>query len=752
MRLKNITAYSDEISRFPGESLEIKVSSVEAGQKYDARLIRIIHGDTNPNGPGYKEEYHPSHIEGSYTAKHQPIRHGSYATIPGSTRLGGLQSFTVQAQVMPTLPGKGEQALVSFWNPGSQSGFVLSLNEDSKLRLTLGDGRGGTWSLDGAGQLLSPEWYSVSATFDAQSKQVTLSHRAHQQYALTDNGDKQTATAPVTPAFDADMALLFGAKPLSTSDARFVGQHFNGKIDRPRLSGRVLSETEIVGLEAPKPSLRGHRDLLGIWDFSIGIETQEVTDIGAYQLHGTLVNMPVRAVRGANWDGCEMNWRHAPEQYGAIHFHEDSLYDSEWETDFTLTVPEGLRSGLYAVHLTCENDEEYVPFVVKARPNETKNKLVYLCPTASYLAYANEHMPTNAVLAELLTDQLAVLYPEDVFLNEHREYGASCYDVYNDGAGVCYTSRLRPILNMRPKYASWLGGTGSSLWQFNADTHVTDWLETKGHDHDIISDEDLHDQGLESLAPYTVLITSSHSEYWSKEMWDAVDAFKKRGGRVISMGGNTWYWRVAYHKSAPGIMEVRRAEDGTRGWAAQPGEYYHSFTGEYGGLWRRQGKAPQAMCGTGFIAQGFDISAPYSRDEGSFNDRAAFIFEGIGKDEVIGDFGLIGGGAAGLEVDVTDRQLGTPPNTLVLASSGNHTDIYQLVAEEILINYPSTGGTQCPRIKAELAFFETAEGGAVFSSSSIAWAGSLSHNNYENNVSKIMDNVVTRFLDDTPFA
>ena len=35
-------------------------------------------------------------------------------------------------------------------------------------------------------------------------------------------------------------------------------------------------------------------------------------------------------------------------------------------------------------------------------------------------------------------------------------------------------------------------------------------------------------------------------------------------------------------------MEVRRNEDGTRAWAAEPGEYYHSFTGEYGGLWRRR--------------------------------------------------------------------------------------------------------------------------------------------------------------------
>ena len=46
---------------------------------------------------------------------------------------------------------------------------------------------------------------------------------------------------------------------------------------------------------------------------------------------------------------------------------------------------------------------------------------------------------------------------------------------------------------------------------------------------------------------------------------------------------------------------------------------------------------------------------------------------------------------------------------------------------------------------------QTPDGGAVFSSSSISWAGSLSHNGYDNNVSKITENVLKRFLDPTPF-
>ena len=34
---------------------------------------------------------------------------------------------------------------------------------------------------------------------------------------------------------------------------------------------------------------------------------------------------------GWNWDGSEMNWKRKPEHYGAIHFHDDDLYDCKLE-------------------------------------------------------------------------------------------------------------------------------------------------------------------------------------------------------------------------------------------------------------------------------------------------------------------------------------------------------------------------------------------------------------------------------------
>jgi N,N-dimethylformamidase len=216
------------------------------------------------------------------------------------------------------------------------------------------------------------------------------------------------------------------------------------------------------------------------------------------------------------------------------------------------------------------------------------------------------------------------------------------------------------------------------------------------------------------------------------------------------LGGNGWYWRIAFHKTLRGVIEVRRAEDGIRTWAAEPGEYFQSFNGEFGGLWRRVGRAPNVICGVGFIAQGFDVSGYYRRAPDAENPRAAFIFKSV-DEEIIGDFGLIGGGAAGIEMDCITTHLGSPPNMLRLASSDGHSPMMMLVNEEFGVVPPNLGGDLNPRVKADLAFGETPSGGALFCTSSIAWCGSLSHNKYDNNISRITANVLDRFLSEAPF-
>jgi N,N-dimethylformamidase len=146
-------------------------------------------------------------------------------------------------------------------------------------------------------------------------------------------------------------------------------------------------------------------------------------------------------------------------------------------------------------------------------------------------------------------------------------------------------------------------------------------------------------------------------------------------------------------------------------------------------------------------AMGWGPAPGYVRLRDSFDPRAAFIFEGIGPDETIGNFGLVLGGAAGDEIDRFDRALGAPAQTLWLATtSGRHSDHYQLAPWDVQTLLLGHGGTQDPRVRADMTYFETRNGGAVFSVGSINWIGSLMFNGGDNNVSIVTENVLRRFM------
>ena len=193
---------------------------------------------------------------------------------------------------------------------------------------------------------------------------------------------------------------------------------------------------------------------------------------------------------------------------------------------------------------------------------------------------------------------------------------------------------------------------------------------------------------------------------------------------------------------------MRRAEDGTRAWIAEPGEYFHQFTGEYGGMWRRLGRPPNRLVGIGFAAQGFDGGTYYRIDPEARRSRAAWILEGVASDEIIGNYGTQAGGAAGEEIDRYDATLGSPGHAVVLASSEQHRPGMLRVKEELHMTvHPGDD----PRVRADMTFFETPSGGAVFSTGSISYAGALSHDGYDNDIARLTGNVLKRFIDPTPF-
>ena len=720
--MPRVIGYADPLSVAPGEPIRFMVGTLDGPRRYRAEVVRLVCGDTGPGGPGLKTVRLPTSIEGEHDGTPQPIDAGSYAIVEHPGAFGALGRFTLQAFIQPTLvpvrPSPRRQVVMGTWAEDRGSGFALMLDETGALAFLIGAAPVSTGT-----PLTARRWYHVAASVDLAVGTVTL-----RQTPLADHAPSLEQPVAITTAIRAAPGpagdFFIGAARKAVEDGRLrTTWHFNGKIDRPSL-------------------LAGEHPI-GLWDFAADVATDRVTDRSPNHLHGRTVNAPKRAVTGHNWDGSEMDWRRAPHQYGAIHFHDDDLYDAGWRPTLTMTVPTDARSGVYALRLEADGGPEFwVVFYMRPPRGGPRARAAFLASTATYLCYSNYRMRMRPGPAELFIGALPIVDTTDLLLMHHPELGASTYDTHSDGSGVCHVSRLRPIVNVRP--------TGR-LWNLFLDLCLLDWLEAHEQRYDVITDDDLHTEGLPLLDGYSVVLTGCHPEYVSREMMEALAAYLGRGGRLMYMGGNGFYWRVSYPRAHPGMIEMRRAEDGTRAWVESVGEYYHGSTGEYGGLWRRQGRAPNTLVGVGFVAQGFDRSSYYRRTAASRNPRARFIFDGV-QDEVLGDFGVAWGGAAGLELDAFNPALGSPPWALVVASSEDHSNAFQLVNEEINVSFAGADGRFSPAVRADMVFYEHPGGGAVFSTGSIAYVGSLAHKGYDNNISRLTLNVLRRFLDPAPFA
>jgi len=528
---------------------------------------------------------------------------------------------------------------------------------------------------------------------------------------------------------------------------------FNGRLADPVLMSVALPVEEVLELAAA-----GRRPLdvlVARWDFARNPSSTLVEDVGPHGLHGHARQMPARAVTDHEWDGSALDYRCSDGRgYGAIHFHEDDLEDADWEADLELEIPAGLESGTYAIELTAGALRELIPFFVLPRREARPAPTAVLMPTFTYQAYANERSILEPEIERYAWVGRVFRDGDDRYVRENPGLGPSLYDQHLDGDHCVYSSRLRPCSTLRPLAIHPLLGAPRDLGE---DLHLLSWLDLEGERYDVVTDEALHAEGAELLTRYRVLVTGAHPEYWSAPMLEAVEAFVGAGGRLMYLGGNGFHWVTGVHPERPHVIEVRRG-GGLGSVAAQrPGEAQLATTGEPGGLWHLRGRAPHRLVGVGAAAEGRGgRAAGYVRLPASFDERAAFVFDGVAADEVIGEFGSVEGGAAGDEVDRLDFSLGTPAHALLLAtSSGRHGEHVRLL-DPFLVDEPAQLGTPAgggnPAVRADMVFFETAAGGAVFSVGSISWRGSLQHDEGRNNVATITRNVLRRFVDPAPFA
>lgn len=699
--------YSDRLSARPGQTLRFKVSS-EASGPFEARLVRIRHADPNPAGPGMKIDDLGHVFQRRCASRVQPLNRGSYVRVQDAPLPLVMRNFTVGARVLPTAPGRGPQCVISSAEPGDPGGWLLGLEpgavvaEFNGQRLRLETALPSGWC---------DLWFSADAAAGwAELSLIPLDPLDGPQCSMTTAMPPGTATrAPES------RDLLIGA----CQSGGEVRQHFNGRIEAPYI--RCDGET------------------FAAWDFGQDIDSLFVRDTGPRLLHGTLVNLPTRAVRSSRWSGREHCWRHAPDQYAAIHFHDDDLHDAGWDDDFSFQVPESLDSGLYAMRLSAGQAVDHLPFFVSAALGRPRARVVFVAPTYTYLAYGNH---ARGRFDPELRGRVASwgAYPHSP--DQHPQVGLSTYNLHADASGVCLASRWRPLLSLRPGVLAFNDAHGSGVRHLCADTHLLDWLAHEGIGVDVVTDDELEAEGAALLAPYALVLTGTHCEYQSTATWDAYAGYLRGGGRLAYLGGNGFYYRVGVSPQVPGVLEVRRAGGGTRGWDMPPGEHFHMLDGELGGLWRSSDRPPHRLVGVGFSAQGPFVGSGYRVRPEARQQPGGWILQGV-ADGLIGDYGLSGGGAAGFELDSTSHADGSPARCTLLARSEGHGRSYG-AAHDMLLWHMLSRDRKPPStlLHAEMIFWPTPAGGWVFATGSITFCGSLSHGGYRNDISALLGNVV----------
>lgn len=709
------------------------ISTSESG--YDAEIVRMIHADESPNSPGLTEQPVAS-IAARHAGRRQQTYPGSFLIVDDPQPFE-LASFTLSAWIAPTVPAAGrEQAIMGCWATPARSGFGLFVDEEGYVNLRLGSG-GTVAGVRAVLPLRAQEWVFVAGTFDAAERMVALEQGSLSPWDRRGLSRVEREVGELRVAMGESFRI--GGAGVTGEAPHRVSLPFDGKIDNPCVFARPLSVAELGRLrDDDAPAAVGGASLVATWDFALNQHSTTILDVGPSALRARAVNMPTRAVTGRKWKGAEVDFRLVPEEYSAIHFHSDDLEDAKWDSDLEWTVPSGLRSGVYAAKISAGDQTDHIPFVVRPGRRGERPEIVVLLPTFTYLAYANERVGDSYQTCTP-PDWVLQYDPLDRYLERHPEFGKSLYDVHDDQSGVCYSSALRPIPNLRPRYRT---RNVNAPRHLAGDLYLIDWLEAKRFAYDVITDGDLDDDGRDLLNKYRTLITGSHPEYVTTRMLESLESWVHDGGRMMYLGGNGFYWVTSVHPERRHVIEVRRGRAGSRPWESQPGEEHHSTTGEPGGLWRYRGKVPNRLTGIAYAAEGGGVSSGYTRTAASYDAEASWIFTGVSQERDIGAFGLVMGGSAGDELDRADSFLGTPDDAIVVASS----DVLPYYCVSLEDNRAFRGGRPVGEARADMVLLRGSNGGAVFSVGSISWCGSLSHNGYDNDVSTVTENVLRGFV------
>jgi N,N-dimethylformamidase len=418
---------------------------------------------------------------------------------------------------------------------------------------------------------------------------------------------------------------------------------------------------------------------LSLWRY--GIRKQLVREIGWFDEHGPRATMQITPDGDYTQTGVAWN------RFG---YANPLLHQYVHAPD---------RSGLYYFHARTKSGTEFsFPWIVATlRPSAP---VAVLASNITWNAYNSFGGRSNYINPDRL--------PPRPTVNSRLELKR-----YTDPDNVAYgTDIYAPLSFDRPEPINHIDATteitdpieGRAACHIApAEWRLLGWLEREHFAYDYYAETQLHDGTLE-LDAYKVLILSTHPEYWTRKMYHAVKSWvNERGGKLMYLGGN-------------GLNCEAELVDGSAIY--HNGDAREMKQGAFESRFHMRVESEAALLGVVFTETGIMTGAPFR----VLNAKHwAFAGTGLNDDELFGQASLhrrCPGGASGHETDKISPN--SPPGVVCLAKGTNVDE----------------GG-------AELAYYATPSGGAVFSAGSIAWPSSIL---VDDCVSQITANVLWRLL------
>ncbi|QDU93325.1 N,N-dimethylformamidase beta subunit family domain-containing protein [Lignipirellula cremea] len=454
---------------------------------------------------------------------------------------------------------------------------------------------------------------------------------------------------------------------------------------------RLLSDG-LLGYAWPKwvrsgesSEFRVHADeayQLSLWRY--GLRKELVRPLGWFDEHGPRATVQITPDGDYTQTGVRWN-----------HFGYASPHHKQY-----VAAPEA--SGLYYFHAETESGRFFsFPWIVA--PSRPQAKIAVLASNISWNAYNNFGGRSNYIHP----DQL----PPTPTLNARQElkrYTDAQFSQYacRDYAPLSF-ERPEPICHIPQQTQATDPIAGRAACHLApAEWRLLAWLEREKFAYDYYAETQLHFDAL-PLDDYQVLVLSTHPEYWSQKMYDAVKRWvQERGGRLVYLGGNGLNCDVEFLDEQTCIY--RNEDERADSPAGRP----------YESRFHRRHESEANLLGVAYSPLGIMTAAPYQVIE---DGHWVFAGTGLRRGDLFGRRSLherIPGGASGHETDkITDS---SPPNVRLLAQGMN----------------PDQGG-------AQMILYPTDQG-AVFSVGSICWPSSLL---VDEAVSIITANVLHRFLE-----